>query len=78
MLIQAGGQPTLCLIFNAGTEAVEFTLPKLFEGREWRLAVDTHRPPPEDIREDGDELPLRSQDSYQVGPRASVILVGQQ
>ncbi|MEJ2148397.1 MAG: glycogen debranching protein GlgX [Chloroflexota bacterium] len=78
MLIQAGGQPVLCLIFNARAEAVEFALPKLFEGREWRLAVDTHRPPPEDIREGGDELPLHSQDSYQVGPRSSVILVCRQ
>jgi isoamylase len=78
MLIQAGGQPTLCLIFNAETEAVEFTLPTLFEGRKWRLAVDTHRPPPEDIREGGDELPLHSQGSYQVGPRSSVILVCRQ
>jgi len=78
MLIQAGGQPALCLIFNARAEAVEFALPKLFEGREWRLAVDTHRPPPEDIREGGDELPLHSQDNYQVGPRSSVILVCRQ
>jgi isoamylase len=76
MLIQAGGQPALCLIFNAGTEAATFTLPELSEGREWHLAVDTHRPPPEDIRDDGDELPLHSQDSYQVGPHTSVILVG--
>jgi isoamylase len=73
--IQAGEAPDLCLIFNAGIKAAAFALPRPVNGSEWRLAVDTQRPAPEDIRDSGDELPLPNKEMYQVGPRTSVILV---
>jgi isoamylase len=78
VLIQGGKEPDVYLIFNAWTEAVEFALPTPHERRKWRLAVDTQRPSPEDIREIEDEMPLHDQDTYRVGPRSSVILMSRQ
>ncbi len=68
-------EPDLCLLFNASAEEVTFVLPEPPHGGKWRLAVDTARPSPDDIRAVGDEILLEIQSTYPVQPRSSVILV---
>ena len=74
--IRGGGAPDLYMMFNAWSEAAEFTLPAPPAGRKWHLAADTQRPSPDDICESGEETLLDDQAKYEVGPRSSVILVG--
>ncbi len=62
------------LLFNAGAEEQTFTLPPA-GGKQWRLAVDTGREPPQDIREPGREEPLARQDRCLVRPRSLVVLL---
>jgi isoamylase len=42
-LIHEDEQHALCLMFNAGAEAVDFALPPVPQGARWHLAVDTSR-----------------------------------
>ena len=64
-------------MFNASDEATEFTLPHPPKGGRWHLAVDTFAQAPRDLFESGQEAEVEDQDTYRVGPRASVILVSQ-
>ncbi|MEN0038558.1 MAG: glycogen debranching protein GlgX [Cellvibrio sp.] len=41
---RSGADATLLLIFNAHPEAVDFALPKVFQGKSWQCLVDTNRP----------------------------------
>jgi glycogen operon protein len=65
----------LFLIFNAGTEAVEFVLPPSPSPRTWRIAADTAQPVQQDFYRPGDETALLNPASYTVQSRSSVILV---
>ncbi|MGC8780100.1 MAG: glycogen debranching enzyme, partial [Anaerolineae bacterium] len=70
-----GGEPDLYLMFNADIEETIFVLPAPSHGGNWHLAVDTARPSPDDIHEEGDEVLLEIQSAYPVQPRSAVILV---
>jgi len=74
-LIQENGQGALFLMFNAGTNGTEFSLPPLLLGFRWRLAVDTSRSAPQDLSAAGEEPHLDNSTTYHVGSRSSVILL---
>ena len=74
-LIFEEGESALYLMFNASTEAVTFALPDPPGGQEWRIAVDTSAPAPDDLFAAGEEPVLEDPSTYGMGPRSSVILV---
>jgi len=74
-LVHEGGQNALCLLFNAGTEAADFRLPRTPDGARWHLAMDTCHEAPQDLFIAGEEPLLDSAELYHAGPRSSAILV---
>jgi len=74
-LIHEDEQHALCLMFNAGTEAVDFVLPPPPPGTRWHLAVDTSRQAPQDLFAAGEEPLWNDRQSYPLSPRSSAILV---
>ena len=48
-LIHEDEPRALCLMFNAGAEAVDFWLPPVLPGAQWHLAVDTSHDAPHDL-----------------------------
>jgi glycogen operon protein len=74
-LVHEGGQNALCLLFNAGTEAADFRLPRVPDGARWHLAMDTCHKAPQDLFIAGEEPLLDSAELYRAGPRSSAILV---
>lgn len=74
-LIHEGEQSALYLMFNAGVEAIDFTLPPVAQGTRWHQAVDTARDSPQDLFAAGDELLCSDQQTYRLGSRSSAILL---
>ena len=74
-LIREDEQCALLLIFNAGTEAVDVSLPPVPPGVRWHLAADTSRETPQDLFAAGDEPPVEDICSYCLSPRSSAILL---
>jgi len=74
-LILGQTEPDLFLLFNADSNAVEFSIPALPAGKIWRLAVDTSRIAPEDLFDSGKEPSLQGQISHRLEPRSSAILL---
>jgi len=74
-LIPEKDKSSLCLLFNAGSESVDFRLPVLRPGPTWHLAADTSHESPQDLFKTGEEPPLENPHQYRLGPRSSVILV---
>ncbi len=74
-LIHEDEQSVLCMMFNAGTNGTEFSLPPLPLGFRWRLAVDTSRSAPQDFSAAGEEPLLDNSTTYHAGSRSSVILL---
>ena len=75
-LLPVNGDDDIYVILNAHWEPHVFELPRLPPGKSWRCFVDTGRDPPEDAAEPGAEPPLLAPQSYAVGPRTTVVLVG--
>jgi len=73
-LIGGRSEPDLFVLFNAGTQPVDFSLPALAGNKIWRLAVDTSRPAPADLYEAGQEPSLEGQQRFRVESRSSAIL----
>jgi isoamylase len=74
-LIHEDEQRAVCLMFNAGVDVVDFTLPPLLPGTRWHLAVDTSRQAPQDLFA-ADEEPLwEDPHTYRLSPRSSAILL---
>ncbi len=65
----------LYIILNMGKETLQCTLPAPRDEHTWLQAVDTSKPPPADLREPGEEKPLRTDNSYKVHAHSSVVLV---
>src|SRR5664279_4019707 len=65
-MVHEGGQNELCLIFNAGSDAVDFNLLAPPPGLAWRLAVDSSREAPHDLFEAGEEPLCEDQSAYRV------------
>ena len=74
-LIHESEQGALCLMFNAGTDAVDFTLPSLLPGTRWHLAVDTAHEVPHDLFAAGEEPLLGNQQTYHLDSRSSAVLL---
>src|SRR5215469_14802777 len=67
--------PNLYVLFNSHWEWQKFLLPAHDGRREWKRLVDTNLPPPEDIVEEKDAVPLRPADHYLAAPRSAVVLI---
>jgi glycogen operon protein len=76
-LIHEDEQHALCLMFNAGADAVDFSVPPAPNGAHWRLAADTCRETPRDLFAAGEEPLLDHSQAYHAGPHSSVILIAQ-
>jgi isoamylase len=74
-MIHEDEQSALFLMFNAGTNAVDFGLPPLPPGSRWHLAVDTSREAPKDLFPAGEEMLLDNSTTYHIDARSSVILL---
>jgi glycogen operon protein len=74
-LIHEDEQRALCLLFNAGVDAVDFRLPPIPPGTQWHLAVDTFGETPHDLFAVGKEPLLQYQQTYLLKPRSSAILL---
>ena len=76
-LIHEDEEHALCLMFNAGTAAVDFALPPLPSEARWHLAVDTAHETPLDLSAAGEEPLWNDPQSYPLSPRSSAILLTQ-
>ena len=74
-LIQEDERRALCLMFNAGADAVDFRLPAVPPEARWHLAVDTSRAAPQDLFATGEEPPWEDPQTYHLSPRSSAILL---
>ena len=74
-LIHEDEQRALCLMFNAGADAVDFVLPSVPPGIRWHLAVDTCREAPQDLFAAGEEPLWEDPQTYHLSPRSSAILL---
>jgi glycogen operon protein len=74
-LINEDDKCAICLLFNAGSDAVNFVLPASPLGNQWRLAVDTFGDTPHDFFAVGEESLLECPHTYRMSPRSSVILL---
>ena len=61
---------------NMHWEALPFELPRLPKGMQWHVFVNTSVQPPEDVYDPGQEPCLADHESFLVGARSVVILVG--
>jgi isoamylase len=66
----------LYVAMNMHWESHHFELPNLPGRRRWRVFANTGMPSPQDICEPGQEILLQQQESFLVGARSVVILVG--
>ncbi len=74
-LIHEDEHRALCLLFNAGADAVDFRLPSITPGAKWHLAVDTFDETPCDLFAPGKEPLLQYQQTYLLKFRSSAILL---
>jgi len=74
-LIQESGQGALFLMFNAGTNGTDFSLPRPPLGHRWHLAVDTSLPSPQDLSAAGGEALVDNSKTYRLEARSSAILL---
>ncbi len=68
---------SLCLMFNAGADAVDFDLPAILPEAQWYLAVDTSREAPQDLFAAGEEALWENPQTYRLGPRSSAIVLAE-
>jgi isoamylase len=74
-LILESEHNALYLIFNAGTDAVDFSLPPLLPDTRWHLAVDTALEAPQDMFAMGEEPLWEDTHVYHLGSQSSAILL---
>jgi glycogen operon protein len=72
--ISEGEYSRLYLMFNAGSDALDFILPRAPTSTSWDLTVDTARETPQDLFAAGTEPRLEIARSYRVAAHSSVIL----
>jgi glycogen operon protein len=77
-LIPEDEQSALCLMVNAGTDAVDFGLPPAPPGARWHVAVDTSRQAPQDLSAADEEPLCEDPRTYRLSPRSSAILLTRQ
>ena len=74
-LIYEDERSALCLMFNAGADAVDFGLPPALPGTRWHLAVDTSRAAPQELFAAGEEPLWENPRTYHLDSRSSAILL---
>jgi glycogen operon protein len=74
-LVHEDAQRALCLMFNAGADAVNFRLPAAPPRARWHVAVDTARDAPHDLFAAGEEPLWEDAQAYRLGRRSSAILL---
>ena len=74
-LIHEDEKSALCLMFNAGSDAVDFGLPSVPPGARWHLAVDSSCDAPQDLFAAGEEPLCEDPQTYHLNPRSSAILL---
>jgi len=74
-VIRENGNRSICLMFNAGTDAIDFRLPSPPSGAPWTISVDTSREAPLDLFAAGEEPVLADPSSFRMASRSSVILL---
>ena len=74
-LIHEDEQQALFLMFNAGAEAGDFSLPPALPGTRWHLAVDTSREAPQDLFVAGEEPVSEHPNIFHLAARSSAILL---
>ena len=74
-LIREDERRALCLVFNAGADAVDFVLPLVPAGARWHVAVDTSAEAPRDVFAAGEEPLWDDPQTYNLSPRSSAILL---
>ncbi len=74
-LIHEDEQCALFLMFNAGTDTIDFGLPAQLPGTRWYLAVDSSCEAPLDLFAEGEELLLKDPQTYRLNSRSSAILI---
>ncbi len=62
--------------FNMHTETLDFTLPRLPSGWQWRLLADTSRPSPGDIYEPGTEPSLTGRPKLSLAAKSCALCLG--
>jgi glycogen operon protein len=63
------------LMFNAGTEAISFTLPEIAKNQDWHIAADTARDGTQDKAQSGGQLERFAAQAYPMAARSSAILL---
>ena len=74
-LISENGQHSICLMFNASKEGVDFLLPPKHSQARWYVAVDTAQKEPHVLFAAGDEPLLEDPLVYRLGSHSSAILL---
>ncbi len=74
-LIEEDGQGGLFLMFNAGTNGIDFRFPPLPQEFRWHLAIDTSRLSPQDLFAQGEEALVDNSKTYRLEARSSAILL---
>ena len=74
-LIHEGDQKMIFLIFNSGTDAVDFHLPPILSDYSWHLAADSSHDAPQDLFAEGDEPLWDDSLPYHLPARSSAILL---
>jgi len=74
-LIHEDEEHALYIMFNAGTEAVDFALPLVPAVDGWHLAADTAREAAQDLFAAGEEPLFKDVRTYRMNPRSSAILL---
>jgi glycogen operon protein len=77
-LIHEDEKHALWLMFNAGAETIDFSLPGLPPGDRWYRAADTGRQVPQDLFPAGQEPLWEDPQAYLLSPRSSAILLVRQ
>jgi isoamylase len=67
---------TIYVAMNMFWDALVFEIPRLSEGRKWHVAANTSMPHPETFFPVNHEPELENQDSFIVGARSIVVLIG--
>lgn len=74
-LIHEDEQNSLYMMFNAGADAIDFSLPTVAPQTRWHLAADTARVAPKELFAAGEEPLWEDPQTYQLSPIASAILL---
>jgi glycogen operon protein len=74
-LIHESKLSALCLIFNAGADAVDFRLPLILPASRLHLVADTSGETPNDLFAPGEEPLWEDRKTYHLSTRSSAILL---